>query len=700
MPEREEKKVEKIKNTFGIHRVIEPTTAVPATAWKIDNSRNISADECRVALTCIHLERDNFQQLCSECDCNESRIIAKVMDLVSRRGKLENPFTGSAGLFAGTIEEMGRNYKKSSPHQTGDAIICLTTMIAHPIYIEAIHNIDYDYGHLEVSGYAILFTGSPVTVKPPHLNLKYTLSAFDEAGCLYNISRTASTGQRFLIAAKDLVSAILYAAAIRQATGGDCRITIAFDKRSCGSLPADCLLEELQHWSDSSYVLDMGNPVESAEYILQRESHYFDTTINCEDLQGSETLSVLLTRNKGTLFFCSLKNGYSNSLCIAESMGKELDIIGVLFYIEGYVQFTFQLLNSIHPELERINALFEEKASQAEGFRRSGFSNIRQKGQRVDDFIFGSPVMEALVEDALNIAAYDCNVIIQGETGVGKEKVLGLLHKNSQRRSMPCVKINCATIQENLAESDFFGYDAGAFTGARSAGKKGYFEIANGGILFLDEVGTLSLNLQSKLLRVLQDNQFYRVGGTAPIHTNVRVICANNIPLRRLVEKGGFREDLYYRLNICTITVPPLRDRQEDIGALANAFLANFIKRYGSDKELDSSALMRLTQHSWPGNVRELENLIHRIFISVKGHVITGSDVDEALNQSLYDDLIINAGLQARVSATLDFNGIIRQQEIQLIKYALNKYGSTRRAAAFLHMTQSQLMSKKKKYGI
>ncbi len=149
------------------------------------------------------------------------------------------------------------------------------------------------------------------------------------------------------------------------------------------------------------------------------------------------------------------------------------------------------------------------------------------------------------------------------------------------------MKINCATIQENLAESEFFGYEAGAFTGAQATGKKGYFELANGGILFLDEVGALSLNLQSKLLRVLQENQFYRVGGTVPVNINVRVICANNVPLRQLVEQGRFREDLYYRLNICTITVPPLRDRKEDIVALAAAFLENYCNRYGTDKEFD-----------------------------------------------------------------------------------------------------------------
>jgi len=208
------------------------------------------------------------------------------------------------------------------------------------------------------------------------------------------------------------------------------------------------------------------------------------------------------------------------------------------------------------------------------------------------------------------------------------------------------------------------------------------------------------VNLQSKLLRVLQENQFYRVGGTAPIHINVRVICANNVPLRQLVEQGKFREDLYYRLNICTITVPPLRERKDDIVVLAATFLENYCKRYGADKEFDSSALARLSEYDWPGNVRELENLIHRTVIGVKGHIITGDDVEGILNENIYEDLVVNLKRSMRSQVPLDFNKIIEQQEIQLLEYALKKYGSTRKAAEFLNMTQPQLMRKKQKYNL
>jgi transcriptional regulator with PAS, ATPase and Fis domain len=172
------------------------------------------------------------------------------------------------------------------------------------------------------------------------------------------------------------------------------------------------------------------------------------------------------------------------------------------------------------------------------------------------------------------------------------------------------------------------------------------------------------------------------------------------VPLRQLVEQGKFREDLYYRLNICTITVPPLRERKDDIVVLAAAFLENYCKRYCRDKEFDPTALAKLAEYNWPGNVRELENLIHRTVISVRGHVITGEDIERVLNENIYEDLVIDLKRSVRTSTSLDFNRIIEQQEARLIEYALKKYGSTRKAAEFLNMTQPQLMRKKQKYSL
>ncbi len=692
--------MKKVKDTFGLSRVIEPMASVPVTAWKLDNNREIKPEECRVALKLIHLERDCFQQICNECGYDETKIIARILDVINRRGKLHNPFTNTAGQFYGTIEEMGSEYAKSSPYKAGDDIFCLTTMTALPIFIDQIHKIDYNFDELTVTGYGIIFIDSPLTTIPSDIPLEYTMVAFDEAANFYTIYNSCREGKRFLIIGKDLLSSLTYVAAIKKAVGESGYITVILNEDGIGTLTREQATEELKHWVDSSYILDVTQPINWSETVLHKEKEPYDMTINCEDLLGSEVLSVILTRHKGQLYFTSLKNSYTQSNLFAESINKELETHVLCQFVEGVEKFTIELLSSISKDLDRLNKLYQSNAKAVRHAAKKAVSLTIDKTGKASDFIFSSSTTEALVNEVLNIAEYDCNVILQGETGVGKEKVLELIYKNSARKNKPCVKINCATIQENLAESEFFGYEAGSFTGAQATGKKGYFELANGGILFLDEVGALSLNLQSKLLRVLQENQFYKVGGTTPININVRVICANNVPLRQLVEQGKFREDLYYRLNICTITVPPLRERKEDIVALAATFLENYCKRYGADKEFDPTALTKLAGYDWPGNVRELENLIHRTVISVRGHIITGDDIEGVLNENIYEDLVINLKRTMRTSTSLDFNKIIEQQEIQLIGYALKKFGSTRKAAEFLKMTQPQLMRKKQKYNL
>jgi transcriptional regulator with PAS, ATPase and Fis domain len=690
----------KIQDRFGLSRVIEPRGAVPVTAWQVDNNRAISKTECRLSLERIHLERDSFQQLCNECGFDEAKIIAKILDLVKRRGKLHNPFTDTAGQFYGTIEEMGSDFETHSKYKVGDQVLCLTTMSAHPMFIEKIHKIDYNYGELTVTGYGILFMESPLTAIPPDLALNYTMATFDEAASLKSIYQAAGEGLRYLIIGKDLVSSVTYAAAIKKAVGQNCHITVLMDEDGIGTLTHAQVKQELSRWVNSTYILNIAQPILASEVVLESETGLYDLTINCEDLMGSEVLCVLLTRQGGKLYYTNLKNSYTHSLLFAESMSKELETYVLGQFTIGYESFTFELLSSIAEDLARINALYESQAIAFRQASKKALAGSMEKAGKIDDFVFSSATTKALVDEVLNIAQYDCSVILQGETGVGKEKILDLIHKNSIRKNKPCIKINCATIQESLAESEFFGYEAGAFTGAQSSGKKGYFELANGGLLFLDEVGTLSMNLQSKLLRVLQESQFYRVGGTSPITINVRVICANNIPLRQLVEQGKFREDLYYRLNICTITVPPLRERREDVAALAESFLEAHCKRYGVDKALDASALVRLASYDWPGNVRELENLIHRAVIRIRGYVITGEDIQEILNENLYEDLVLDLKHSMRASSSLNFEDIIEQQEIKLIEYALKKFGTTRKAAEFLGLTQPKLMRKKQKYNI
>jgi transcriptional regulator with PAS, ATPase and Fis domain len=688
-------------DTFGINRVIEPKGAIPVTAWKIDNSRTINEREIRINIRIVHLEKSSFDQICYQCGYDEDRIKENIFDLIQKRGKLHNTFTDSGGMVCGEIEEIGEAFNKHRPnYKIGDQVLCNTTTTSIPLFLEAIHSIDYNYGELMVTGYAILFESSPMFIKPDRLALNYTMTTLDEAGSVYTINTMVQPGMRILVLGKDLVSTMIYIGAVKKALGENCYILVIMDNEACGILTRDQIETALSKYVDRFRLLDVTNPIKALEEILYEDSHLMDFTINCEDLSGSEVLSVLMTKEKGSLYFTNLRNGYSKAILIAESMGKEITTYALDQYYEGYDNFTIQLLSDMREDLDNVNRIYESSAY----FHKSGDKATAQRNMnkinRIDDFVFSSPVTKALADQVINIANYDCNVIIQGETGVGKEKILELIHKNSSRNSSSCIKINCATVQENLAESEFFGYESGAFTGAQAGGKKGYFELANKGILFLDEIGQLSAALQSKLLRVIQEGNFYRIGGTKQINVNVRVICANNIPLQKLVDEGKFREDLFYRLNICSIDVPPLRERRADVYCLAESFLSKYNKQYGIYKEITAGALSRLASYDWPGNVRELENKMHRIIINTSGNTIDIADIDLLLNENVYNDIVFDLKRSINKESKLDFAEIIESQEKKLLQYALKKEGSTRKAASYLNMTQAQLMRKKQKYGI
>lgn len=690
-----------MKDTFGISRVIEPKGAIPVTAWKIDNRREINEREIRINTRLVHMEKSSFEQVCYECGYDEDRIKAKIIDIIQKRGKLHNPFTDSGGMVYGKIEEIGKVFRENRPwYNVGDEVLCNTTITSVPLFIEKIEAIDYNYGELIIKGYTILFENSPMFMKPEGLALNYTMTTLDEAGSIYTINTMVKPGMRVLIIGKDLVSTMVYIGSVKKALGDNCYILTIMDNEACGSLTYKQVETVILKYADRFRIVDVTNPIEAVEEIMHEDSHLMDFTINCEDLSGSEVLSVLMTKEKGSLYFTNLRNGYSKAILIAESMGKEITTYSLDQYYEGYDNFTIQLLTEMRNDLDEINNIYESnKNAHTFGDKATAQRNLN-KTNRIDDFIFASPVTKTLADQVINIANYDCNVIIQGETGVGKEKILELIHKNSNRKSNSCIKINCATIQENLAESEFFGYEAGAFTGAQAGGKKGYFELANNGILFLDEIGQLSPALQSKLLRVIQEGSFYRIGGTKQINVNVRVICANNIPIHKLVEEGKFREDLYYRLNICSIDVPPLRERREDIYCLAESFLAKYNKQYGIYKELTGDALKRLASYDWPGNVRELENKMHRIIINTSTNRIDIADVDMIINESIYSDIAFDLKTSCCNSGGINFAEIIESQEKKLLEYALKQEGSTRKAASYLNMTQAQLMRKKQKYSL
>ena len=266
------------------------------------------------------------------------------------------------------------------------------------------------------------------------------------------------------------------------------------------------------------------------------------------------------------------------------------------------------------------------------------------KGFRYKDteIVFRSRLMERTIELIESVAGTDTTVLIEGATGVGKGMAAKLIHRNSCRHEAPFMDINCAAIPEKLVESELFGYEAGSFTGAREEGKPGLFEAADGGTVFLDEINSLPMPLQVKLLRVIQEREVMRIGGSDYIPVDVRILAASNVELLEAVSAGTFREDLYYRLNVVPIVIPPLRDRKEDIRILGESFLRKCNAKYGTDKILSEDAWKSLEKYRWPGNVRELENIIERVVIVPQGDVVDQGDIREMFSDISADEQFIN----------------------------------------------------------
>ena len=305
-----------------------------------------------------------------------------------------------------------------------------------------------------------------------------------------------------------------------------------------------------------------------------------------------------------------------------------------------------------------------------------------------EDFIYTSEKMGEVVSLITRIAKTDSTCIIEGESGVGKEVVFNLVHQLSSRRNQPLVKVNCAAIPETLLESELFGYEKGAFTGAFQR-KIGKFELANKGTIFLDEIGDLTPLLQAKLLRVIQEKELERLGGLHPVKIDVRLIVATNRNLEEEVKKGSFREDLYYRLNVVKIVVPPLRERKEDIPLLMDFFVKKYATRYKKNiVGFTRESRDQLIKYDYPGNVRELENMIERAIVLARGDHITLEDIPH-----LSESNIVQA--EGGIKETV---GVV---EKQMIMEALIKADWVQtRAAGFLGISERMLRYKMKKYAI
>ena len=300
------------------------------------------------------------------------------------------------------------------------------------------------------------------------------------------------------------------------------------------------------------------------------------------------------------------------------------------------------------------------------------------------------------------IAPTNAWVLIMGENGTGKELVARSLHKLSRRNGKPFIEVNCAAIPEDLIESELFGHEKGAFTGATQK-KRGKFDLAHEGTIFLDEVADMSLKAQAKILRILQEKKFERVGGTKMIHVDVRVIAATNKDLEKEMEEGRFRQDLYYRLNVIPLLVSPLRERIEDIPPLVERFLNDFSVKEGEDpKKITDEALALLMEHDWPGNVRELKNIVERLVIMTPSRVIAGGDIPFFAKESSHE--IESKPTLSKLSTSLDSDSLRMARidfEKQYILRKLREYeGNISKTAEAIGLERSNLHKKIKSYGL
>lgn len=427
--------------------------------------------------------------------------------------------------------------------------------------------------------------------------------------------------------------------------------------------------------------------------IFINDAYTRTTGIRPEQVLGRRVSEIEGLLYKGSVTGQVLKTKQRvNAVATILELGKEVLVTGTpVFDAVGNVKLVVTNTRDF-PELKRLekqlHALTEEqrKANQELAFLRR-----QQAGDK--ELIYRSEAMESLMELVRTVSQTDVTVLITGESGTGKELIANELYQNSARRDKPFIKVNCAAIPAELLESELFGYEEGAFTGARRSGKVGMFELADTGVILLDEIGDMPLPLQTKLLRVLQQRELLRVGGNRPVKLDLRVIAATNKDLREEARQGRFREDLYYRLNVVPIELKPLRERRTDIPLLAQHFCRGFCKKYGRDMTISPEGVELLTQYPWPGNIRELENLIERIVVTnTGGGTVTREQVRSALssNGSFHEGALHAGTLKQQVSV----------YEQELITRAVKREGSIRRAAKSLGVDHSTLVKKLRQYGL
>ncbi|MBM7649525.1 transcriptional regulator with PAS, ATPase and Fis domain [Bacillus ectoiniformans] len=370
--------------------------------------------------------------------------------------------------------------------------------------------------------------------------------------------------------------------------------------------------------------------------------------------------------------------------------GKKIIVTGVpLFNEDGEIEKVMSYTYDVS-ELELVKEFLSEMEREMERVK-SEVKLLRNKQYKMKGFVAESPKMKATIEMMMNVADVDVTVLLLGESGVGKSMIARWIHQNSQRKDGAFIEVNCSAIPEAIFEAEFFGYEGGAFTGAKSKGKIGYAEMANNGTLFLDEIGELPMHLQAKLLKFIQEKSFYRVGGSKKAESDFRLLAATNKDLKQAVAERTFREDLYFRLNVVPLSIPPLRERPEDLSQLISYFLEKFNEQHSRGKQLANDALDALLCHEWKGNVRELENLIERLVVTTTAPVIGFEELPYEYKQGQLKRNFGDIERQTLPEALEELEGY-------MLTEARKKCRTTTEMAALLGISQPSIVRKLKKY--
>ncbi|MBF8983862.1 sigma 54-interacting transcriptional regulator [Lutibacter sp. B2] len=450
-------------------------------------------------------------------------------------------------------------------------------------------------------------------------------------------------------------------------------------------------------WLDNQEIRHIFNSLDIGIHIVDSSGITILYNKTCEEIEGISASWIVGKKMK-----MLVENGvYSDSVAL-EVLDKKIRVAktqkvneknifstGIPVFEKGKLSkvlvsvmdmSSFKNLEAQLNELKKVNERFQKELEILNAIEIKNNAIISKNNE-----------MKKIENLALRVAKFDSTILIEGESGVGKGLLSKFIHENSNRKSKPFIKIDCSSLPESLIESELFGYEEGAFTGAKKDGKIGLIELSNNGTLFLDEIGEIPLNLQVKLLHVIQDKSFQRVGGRENISVDNKIIVATNKDLYSMVKQGKFREDLYYRLKVIPIRIPPLRERRIDIVPLIKFFLKKLNDYYGYDKTISSKAMKWLIDYNWPGNVRELENEIERLFIISEGDVILEDDI-------LSGD--IKSEISTKINEEKTFKENVYDYERVLLSEFLNISNNINELSEKTGLETSSIRKKAKRLGV